>query len=129
MKPSEIYPLVYEIVRRAQKENTNLRDSIGLYEWSKRIPKPLTITDEIAEAICISVSSSGIDYGLEILFQEKVYLKDLRSASLDNQIPHLLSEISSDGNRFKELGYIIRELFKHRNLILSEREKEMLQKL
>lgn len=39
MKGKEIYPLVYEIVKRAQKENPNLKNFVNSYEWSKRIPK------------------------------------------------------------------------------------------
>ena len=123
MKGKEIYPLVYKIVKRAQKENPNLKNFINYYEWSKRIPNPKDITDELADGICISVSSSpGV--GLEINFQEKVFLKDLQSAFLDNQLNHLLSERSSDGNNYGILEKIIRTVFGR--MIPNEKEKELL---
>jgi hypothetical protein len=129
MTVKEIYSLVYDIVRRAQKENTNLKISNEIYEWSKRIPKPSQVTDELAEAICISISSSGPHYGLELLYQEKVFFKDLKSASLEDKIPHLLVEKNTDGNRFSTLGDLIREVFKHRALTPNHKEKELLQKI
>lgn len=127
MKGKEIYPLVYEIVKRAQKENPNLKNFVNYYEWSKRIPKPQVITDELADAICTSVSSSpGV--GLEIYYQEKVYLTDLQTTFLTNQLAYLLSESSSDGKNFRILGEIIRTVFDGRK-VPNEKDKELLTSL
>ena len=127
MKGKEIYPLVYKIVKRAQKENPNLKNFVDYYEWSKRIPGPQVITDELADALCTSVSSSpGV--GLEIYYQEKVYIKDLQSTFLDNQLTYLLSESSSDGNKFRVLGEIIRTVFDGRK-VPNEKDKEFLTSL
>ena len=124
MKGKEIYPLVYEIVKRAQKENPNLKNFINYYEWSKRIPKPQDISDELADAICTSISSSpGV--GLEIYYQEKVYPKDLQSTFLDNQLNYLLSENSLDGKNFRTLGEIIRAVFDG-NKVPNEKDKDLL---
>jgi hypothetical protein len=127
MKGKEIYPLVYNIVKRAQKENPNLKNFLNYYEWSKRIPKTQYITDELADAICTSVSSSpGV--GLEIYYQEKVFLKDLQSAFLDNHLEYLLTERSSSGSNFRILGEIIRTVFEGR-MVPNERDKELLTSL
>lgn len=127
MKGKEIYPLVYKIVKRAQKENPNLKNFVDYYLWSKRIPGPQVITDELADALCTSVSSSpGV--GLEIYFQEKVYIKDLQSTFLDNQLTYLLSESSSDGKKFRILGEIIRTVFDGRK-VPNEKDKELLTSL
>ncbi len=124
MKGKEIYPLVYKIVKRAQKENPKLKNFVDYYEWSKRIPGPQVITDELADALCTSVSSSpGV--GLEIYYQEKVYIKDLQSTFLDNQLAYLLSESSSDGKKFRILGEIIRTVFDGRK-VPNEKDKELL---
>lgn len=124
MEGKKIYPLVYEIVKRAQKENPNLKNFVKYYEWSKRIPKPQVITDELADAICTSVSSSqGV--GLEIYYFEKVYIKDLEYTFMDNQLTHLLSNINSDGKKFGFLGYIIRNGFDGRK-VPNEKDKELL---
>jgi hypothetical protein len=124
MEGKKIYPLVYEIVKRAQKENPNLKNFVKYYEWSKRIPKPQVITDELADAICTSVSSSqGV--GLEIYYFEKVYIKDLEYTFMDNQLTHLLSNINSDGKKFGFLGDIIRNGFDGRK-VPNEKDKELL---
>ena len=124
MKGKEIYPLVYKVVKRAQKENPNLKNFVKSYEWSKRIPKPQDITDELADAICTSVSCSpGV--GLEIYYQEKVYLKDLHSTFLDNQLTYLLNDSNADGNNIWKLGEIIRTVFEGR-LVFNEKDKELL---
>ena len=125
MKGKEMYPLVYNVVKRAQKENPNLKKFLNYYEWSKRIPKPQDITDELADAICLSVISSPEDVGLEIYYQEKVYLKELQSAFSDIQIAYLQDKISSEGNNYHILGVIIRTLFKDR-IVPNEKYKELL---
>lgn len=127
MKGKEIYPLVYEIVKRAQKENPNLKNFVNSYEWSKRIPKPQFITDELADAICTSVSSSpGV--GLEIYYQEKVYLKELQITFLDNELTYLLCESGSNGKNFRILGEIIRTVFDGRK-VPNEKDKQLLTSL
>lgn len=115
MTGKELYPLVYRIVKRAQKENNNLRKFIDYYEWSMRIPNPIIVSDELADALCTSVSSSH-GLGLEIFYQEKVFLKDLKSTRLSPILDYLLSKKNSEGESFKVLGEIIREVFKGRKI-------------
>ena len=127
MTGKELYPLVYQIVKRAQKENLTLKNYTNYYQWSLRIPIPKTLNDELADALCTSVSSSpGV--GLEIYYQEKVYLIDLQSTFLDNQLAYLLSESSSDGKKFRILGEIIRTVFDGRK-VPNEKDKELLTSL
>lgn len=127
MKGNEIYPLVYRIVKRAQKENLLIRNFVDYFQWSLRIPKPQNIPIELADALCTSVSSSA-GIGLEIYFQEKVYLRDLENTFLDDQLKHLLTESGSDKQNFRYLGVIIREVFDGR-LVPNEKDKELLKSL
>jgi hypothetical protein len=130
MKGKEIYPLVYSIVKRAQKENPNLKNFASYYEWSMRIPKPKDITDELADAICTSISCSE-GAGLEIYYQEKVYLIDLQSIFLYHQLAHFsyfLNESSSDEKNFRTIGDIIRTVFEGRK-VPNKKDKELLNAL
>jgi hypothetical protein len=124
MTGKELYPLVYQIVKRAQKENLTLKNYTNYYQWSLRIPIPKTLNDELADALCTSVSSSA-GVGLEIYYQEKVYLIDLQSTFLDNQLSHLLSDNNLGGKSYRVLGEIIRSVFKGR-LVPNEKDKELL---
>jgi hypothetical protein len=127
MKGKEIYPLVYRIVKRAQNENPNLKKYLGYYQWSKSIPAPINISDELADALCTSVSSSkGV--GLEIYFQEKVFQKDLQFVSLEFQLTELLINITKEGEKYETLGEIIREVFEGR-MVPNDSDIELLKNL
>lgn len=115
MTGKDLYPLVYRIVTRAQKQNLNLKNHITYYNWSLRIPNPSKVSDDLSNALCSSVSSSLV-IGLEIYFQEMVYIDDLEATKLSPQLNYLLSEKKADGINFGILGEIIRTAFEGRKV-------------
>jgi hypothetical protein len=123
MNGEDLYPLVFHIVKRAQKENTKLRSYTLYYDWSTRIPMPSNVSQDLASALCTSVSHSA-NYGLEIYFQERVYVSDL---ILTKTLPleYLLKSQDETGEKFETLGSIIRKTFSGR-LVLDAEDKKLL---
>jgi hypothetical protein len=119
-----LYPLVYRIVKRAQKENLSLKNLSSYFDWSLRIPKPENVTEELANALCTSISSSkGV--GLEIYFQEKVYVEDLEATNLSPTLNYMLTSTISDEYNFEVLGKIIRKVFDGR-MVPNDQDIELL---
>jgi hypothetical protein len=127
LKGKDLYPLVYFIIKRAQKENQSLQYFINYFEWSKRIPLPENTSDELANALCTSISSSqGV--GLEIYFQEKVFLNDISNTSLLIKLKYLFIDNLSNDENYILLGNLIREIFDGR-LIPNELDNELLKNI
>ena len=123
MNGEDLYPLVFHIVKRAQKENTKLRSYTLYYDWSTRIPMPSNVSQDLASALCTSVSHSA-NYGLEIYFQERVYVSDLL---ITKTLPleYLLNSQDETGEKFETLGSIVRKTFSGR-LVLDAEDKKLL---
>lgn len=120
MKGQEIYPLVYHVVKRAQKDKEDVIIYPDYFEWSKKIPSPQLANEELTNALCSSVSASPPRVGLEIYFQVKVYPSDLQSVHLENRLDYLLTDRDAKGNRFQVLGRIVREVFEGRKSTNAE---------
>lgn len=109
MTGKELYPLVYHIVKQAQKTNKQVyKNCSEMFDWSLRIPKPDSVTEEVAEALCTSVSQSG-RIGLELYFKEKVFLEDLITTKLNDKADYFLRS-EEEGQQFSTLGNIVRSI-------------------
>jgi hypothetical protein len=119
MTGKELYPLVFQIVKRAQKENPKLKSYTIYYGWSTRIPEPSKVSEDLASALCTSISHSA-NYGLEIYFQERVYENDLLITKTVDSIKYLLENLDENGNKYQTLGFIVRKVFSGRMVLDSE---------
>lgn len=127
MTGKELYPLVHRIVRRAQNEDHDLQRFPNYFEWSKHIPKPNKVSKELASALCTSVScSQGV--GLEIFYQQKVYLTDLEATGLTDPCVSLLGRKDPEGTDYRLLGEIIRTAFTGR-MVPNEDDNALLRSI
>lgn len=116
MTGKELYPLVFQIVKRAQKENPKLKNYTIYYDWSTHIPEPSKVSEDLANALCTSVSHSA-NYGLEIYFQERVYENDLLITKTGDSIKYMLENLDENGNKYQTLGSIVRTVFSGRMML------------
>jgi hypothetical protein len=127
MTGKELYPLVYHVVKQAQKTDKQVfKNCAEMFSWSLKIPKPNAVSAEVAEALCTSVSQSG-RIGLELYFPEKVYLEDLIKTNTKDKIEKLL-KWEEGGKSFGQLGAIVRDIFTG-PLVLTANQKVILENI
>ena len=132
MKSTELYKIVYLIVKKALKNDDPKFETVSnMYAWAQLIPASEGVREKMADALCTSVSQST-HIGLESFFKECVYLEDLSEAinnkAILERLKDQLNRKDADGKSYTILGQIIRDNFKGR-LTLNEEDQVLLESI
>lgn len=77
MTNQELYKIVHTVVQRAIQSGVPNRGTENMWDFAKGLPNPEDISNDLAEALIVSVSHTGGELGLECFFKEKVLPSDV----------------------------------------------------